>query len=465
LPFTNDAITITPNSPLLTAEKYPKSAMATAITTTEDFEFVRVLKFFDKTTQSFREDDRTTITATVDDADHALTILLRPILRAFEDTQVPLIKISIKAAGPFPHAQWLSELDLDFHAAKVEFRIKSNTIPCSLAMIYRKLKKLCELKFLHLRYVALGEEDERLLREIIAEQKLVVLFLGVVSMQGTELMQALQESQSIQTVALIWLNLERTGHDFPVRLFCEKLHQFPSINNLVLLPFASDPALWTALNSGLRQSTTLQDVMISGEGGCILHDDIVTGLAANMNRNVTKRLRLNNATLGPPGMVALCHLLTNSKVEFLDLSGSAMPHESVSIFADHLPRMTKLSTLDFREVKDQNEKPWSRDILKTLLAGLERNKHLEDLILSYTPETLDLKEMRDFYLQRNKSRPMLVENDLGRWPAILSQVGKRDGNSLMFHLLRERVDVMFSGRKRPAESDPDDERETKRVKR
>ena len=413
----------------------------------EEFEFERVLKFYDRSESSFREDDRSTITTLINNPDEALTLLLRPILRAFQDTQVPLIKVSIKAAGPFSHAQWLTELDLDFHAAKVEFRIKTFNIPCSLSMIYRKLQSLCELKFLHLRYVSLNQEDERVLKEIIDEQHLIVLFLGVVSMEGRLAMEALQNSTTIQTVALIWLHLEPTGHNFPVVEFCERLHQFASIQNLVLLPFATDPALWTALNTGLGQSTTLQDVMISGEGGCVLSDDIVTGITANISRTKMKRLRLNNATLGQRGMNGLCDLLTNSSIEFLDLSGSALSLESVTIFANLLPHMPKLQVVDLRETRDENEKTWSREILQALLVGLDRNETLEEVILSYTPETLDLKSHRDFYLQRNRSRTMMVENVMAVWPEVLTRVSDRNQVSLLYYLLRERIDVLFSANK------------------
>lgn len=424
---------------------------------TEEFEFVRVLKFYDRAQQSFREDDRSTIIArNVESPDQALTMLLRPILRAFQDSEVPLIKISVKAAGPFPHTQWLTELDLDFHAAKVEFHIKTSYIPCSFSMIYNKVRDLCELKFLHLRYVALSEEDERLLREIIQQQQLVVLFLGVVSVQGNILMDALESSTSIQTVALIWLHLERTGHDFPVISFCERLSRFRSVHNLVLLPFASNVQLWEALNAGLRQSTTLQDVMVSGEGGCSLHDDIVSDLALSVNRDVMKALRLNNVTIGERGMEGLCNLLTNSKLSYLDLSGSALSHESVTMFADQLPQMTMLQSMDFREIQYPGKKPWTRETMKTLLGGLDRNENMEEAILSYSPETLDLKLSRDFYLQRNRSRKMMLEKSMGVWPEVLARVGQRDWKSLMYHLLRERIDVLFhtkGPRKKRAASD------------
>ena len=415
---------------------------------TQEFEFERVLKFYDRSELSFREDDRSTIKTTIDDADHALTLLLRPILRAFQDTQVPLIKLSIKAAGPFSHAQWLTELDLDFQAAKVEFRIKTLNIPCSLSLIYRKIQSLCQLKFLHLRYASLNQEDEQILKEIIEEQRLSVLFLGVVNMVGNLLMEALQNNTSVQTVALIWLHLQPTGHNFPVVEFCQRLHEFSSIHNLVLLPFATNQSLWVALNDGLRQSTTLQDIMISGEGGCVLHDDIVTGIVANVSRTKMKRLRLNNATICQRGMYGLCELLHNSNIEFLDLSGSALSLGCVEIFASFLPQMTNLQVIDLRETRDENQKLWSREILEAFLVGLNHNQTLDDVILSYTPETLDLKEYRDFCLQRNRSRNMMVENVLAVWPEVLTRVGRRDQISLMYHLLRERIDVLFTASKR-----------------
>eukprot|EP00546_Thalassionema_frauenfeldii_P009852 CAMPEP_0178918144 /NCGR_PEP_ID=MMETSP0786-20121207/13659_1 /TAXON_ID=186022 /ORGANISM="Thalassionema frauenfeldii, Strain CCMP 1798" /LENGTH=179 /DNA_ID=CAMNT_0020591813 /DNA_START=47 /DNA_END=583 /DNA_ORIENTATION=- len=177
----------------------------------QELEFDRVLKFYNREDQSFREDDRSTIKVEIDDDDddatnveQSLTIMLRPILKAFDDREVPLIKISIKAAGPFPNAQFLTELDLDFQAAKVEFRIKTLNIPCSFSGIYRKLQDLCELRFLHLRYVALTIDDEHVLREIMEEQMLSVLFLGVVKMDGTIFLRALESSTSLQTLALIW---------------------------------------------------------------------------------------------------------------------------------------------------------------------------------------------------------------------------------------------------------------------
>ena len=415
---------------------------------TQEFEFERVLKFYDRTELSFREDDRSTITTRIEDSDHALTLLLRPILRAFQDTQVPLIKLSIKAAGPFSHAQWLTELDLDFQAAKVEFRIKTFNIPCSLSLIYRKLQSLCQLKFLHLRYVSLNQEDELILKEIIEEQRLMVLFLGVVNMGGNLMMEALQNNSSVRTVALIWLHLQPTEHNFPVVEFCQRLHEFSSVHNLVLLPFATNQSLWAALNNGLRQSTTLQDIMISGEGGCVLHDDIVTGIVSNVSRTKMKRVRLNNATICQRGMNGLCELLNNSNIEFLDLSGSALSLECVNIFASFLPQMTKLQVIDLRETRDENQKLWSRELLEAFLIGLSHNETLEDVILSYTSETLDLKVYRDFYLQRNRSRNMLVENVLAVWPEVLTRVGRRDQNSLMYHLLRERIDVLFTANKR-----------------
>lgn len=415
---------------------------------TQEFEFERVLKFYDRTDLSFREDDRSTITTRIEDADHALTLLLRPILRAFQDTQVPLIKLSIKAAGPFAHAQWLTELDLDFQAAKVEFRIKTFSIPCSLGLIYRKIQSLCRLKFLHLRYVSLNQEDELILKEIIEEQRLMVLFLGVVNMEGNHMMDALQNNTSVRTLALIWLHLQPTGHNFPVVEFCQRLHEFSSIHNLVMLPFATNQSLWVALNNGLRQSTTLQDIMISGEGGCVLHDDIVTGIVANISRTKMKRLRLNNATICQRGMNGLCELLNNSNIEFLDLSGSTLSLECVNILASFLPQMTKLQVIDLRETRDENQKLWSREILEAFLIGLNHNETLEDVILSYTSETLDLKTYRDFYLQRNRSRNMRVENVLAVWPEVLTRIGRRDQNSLIYHLLRERIDVLFAATKR-----------------
>lgn len=433
----------------------------------QTFEFERVLKFYDSTESSFREDDRSTITTQIDDADQALTLLLRPILRAFHNTQVPLIKLSIKAAGPFSHTQWLTELDLDFQAAKVEFRIKTLNIPCSLLMIYRKIQSLCQLKFLHLRYVSLNQADEQVLKEIIDEQRLVVLFLGVISMEGRLVMEALKNSTTVQTVALIWLHLEPAGHNFPVVEFCRRLHEFTSIHNIVLLPFATDPFLWAALNDGLRQSTSLQDVMISGEGGCVLHDDIVIGITANISRTKIKRLRLNNATLGKRGMQSLCELLQHSCIQFLDLSGSSLSLETVTLFADLLPKMTNLQVIDMRETRDENQKSWTREILQTFLLGLGQNETLEDVILSYTPETLDLKLHRDFYLQRNRSRRMMLENDLAVWPEVLARVSLREQTSLMYHLLRERIDVLFCAnlprlKRPPIESSDDREPEKKK---
>lgn len=410
----------------------------------QTFEFERVFKFCDSNESSLREDDRLTITTQIDDADQALTLLLRPILRAFQSLQLPISMLSVKAAGPFSHMQWLTELVLDFQAAKVEFRIKTLNIPCSLLMIYRKIQSLCQLKFLHLRYVSLNQEDEQVLKEIIDEQRLVVLFLGVVSMEGRLMMEALQNSTTLQTVALIWLHLEPAGHNFPVVEFCRRLHEFKSIHNIVLLPFATDASLWEALNDGLRQSTTLQDLMISGEGGCILHDDIVSGIAASISRTAMKRLRLNKATLGKRAIHGLCELLQHSCIEFLDLSASSLSLETVTIFADALPRLTKLRVIDLRETQDENHNSWTREILETLLKGLEHNVTLEDVILSYTPETLDLKVRRDFYLQRNRSRRMMVENALAVWPEVLARVGVRGQTSLMYYLLRERIDVMYA---------------------
>lgn len=437
---------------------------------TQEFEYVRVLKTLDRSNDTFREDGRAVLKKSIQTTDQAISTMLKPILEAFGNTHVPLIKISIKAAGPFPHAQFLTELDLDFQVAKVEFHIKTLNVPCSLALIYRKLKDLCSLKFLHLRYVSLTEDDEQVLKEIIEEQKLIVLFLGVVSMRGHELMQALEKSTSIQTVALIWLHLHPTGHDFPVKNFCERLHTFSSIHNLVLLPFASDPELWTALNSGLRQSTTLQDIMVSGDGGCVLQDDIVAGLANNLNRMVTKKLRLNNATLGPRGMETLCQLLLNSRVEFLDLSGSALAHESVVVFANYLPRMKNLKVIDFKEIKDSKGNLWSTETLNTMHVGLEQNEHLEEASLSYSPKTIHLQRSCNFYMQRNRTRQMMVEGNLSVWPEALSRIGiKTDPQSLTFHLLRERVDILFDAngyrKKRAATNPTDEQRATKRAKR
>jgi hypothetical protein len=435
----------------------------------QTFEFERVLKFYDSNESSLREDDRSTITTQIDDADQALTLLLRPILRAFQSLQLPISILSVKAAGPFSHAQWLTELVLDFQSAKVEFRIKTLNIPFSLAMIYRKIESSCQLKFLHLRYVSLNQEDEQVLKEIIDEQRLVVLFLGVVSMEGRLMMEALQNSTTLQTVAVIWLHLEPAGHNFPVVEFCRRLHEFKSIHNIVLLPFATDPFLWVALNAGLRQSTTLQDVMISGEGGCVLHDDIVSGIIASISRTSMKRLRLNKATIGKRAMSSLCELLQNSCIEFLDLSASSLSLETVTIFADVLPRMTNLRVIDLRETRDENQNSWTREILETLLTGLCQNETLEDVILSYTPETLDLKARRDFYLQRNRSRPMMVENVLAVWPEVLARVGLREQTSLMYHLLRERVDVLYAAnsprlKRAPPDSGEDGNIRTKKQK-
>jgi hypothetical protein len=411
---------------------------------TREFEFERILKFYDRAEAAFREDDRTVITTRIDSPDQALTTLLRPILQAFKDTQVPLIKLSIKAAGPFSHTQWLTELDLDFQAAKVEFRIKSLIIPCSLRMIYQKLKSLCRLKFLHLRYVSLAQEDEQILKQIFEEQSLIVLFLGVVSMEGSIFMNALNKSTTVQTLALIWLQLEHAGHSFPVIEFCQRLPEFLSIQNLVLLPFASNASLWTSLNKGLLQATGLRDVMISGEGGCILHDSIVAGIASSICRRSVKRLRLNNASFGQRGMKALCNLLKNSCVEFLDLSGSSLSLESVKIFASSLQLMKSLQVIDLREARDELQNFWSRDILVTFLAGMRQNHYLLEVILSYTAESLDLKPHRDFYLQRNRSQRMLLENNLSVWPEVLARVASQGHNTLIYYLLKERVDVLFA---------------------
>jgi len=431
----------------------------------QELKFDRVLKFYDRVDQSFREDDRSTITVEIDDDDEqgrnveqALTIMLRPILKAFDDRQVPLIKISIKAAGPFPNAQFLTELDLDFQAAKVEFRIKTLNIPCSFSSIYRKVQDLCELRFLHLRYVALTTDDERVLQEIMEEQILSVLFLGVVKMEGTTFLRALERSTSVQTLALIWLNLDDPSadpvgrHNFPVIPFCERLHQFKSIHNLVLLPFASTPELWMALNSGLQQSDTLEDVMISGEGGCTLNDNILIGICSSVNRLVMKRLRINNACMGEIGMGSLCDLLLNSRIEFLDLSSSAISHDAVSIFSKELRRMSNLHVIDLREVKDEKHKPWPRPIMQSLLDGMEQSTSLEDVILSFL-ENADLKAKRDFLMQRNRSRNMMTEQVVGVWPEVLTRLDKRGCTSMIYYLLRERVDILIGAERRKRAAD------------
>mmetsp|Transcript_2115 Transcript_2115/g.3036 ORF Transcript_2115/g.3036 Transcript_2115/m.3036 type:complete len:451 (-) Transcript_2115:111-1463(-) len=432
----------------------------------QELEFDRVLKFYNREDQSFREDDRSTIKVEIDDDDddatnveQSLTIMLRPILKAFDDREVPLIKISIKAAGPFPNAQFLTELDLDFQAAKVEFRIKTLNIPCSFSGIYRKLQDLCELRFLHLRYVALTIDDEHVLREIMEEQMLSVLFLGVVKMDGTIFLRALESSTSLQTLALIWLHLDdptagvEGPHNFPVIPFCERLHLFKSIHNLVLLPFVSTPQLWSALNAGLQQSNTLEDVMISGEGGCVLNDNILKGLCNNINRQVMKRLRINNACMGEQGMEVLCDMLLNSSVEFLDLSSSTISHTCVLCFAEKLPQMNNLHVIDFRDIKDEKHKSWARPIMESLLDGMEQNSCLREVILSITPETLDLEARKDFLLQRNQSRKMILEERTGLWPEILTRLDKRGGKSLTYYLLRERLDILFKAtcKKRVAE--------------
>jgi len=426
----------------------------------QELEFDRVLKFYNRVDQSFREDDRSTIKVEIEDGEeqernveHALTIMLRPILKAFNDRQVPLIKISIKAAGPFPNAQFLTELDLDFQAAKVEFRIKTLNVPCSFSGIYRKLQDLCELRFLHLRYVALTIDDERVLQEIMEEQILSVLFLGVVKMEGTTFLRALERSTSVQTLALIWLNLDDPSaepgerHNFPVIPFCERLHQFKSIHNLVLLPFASTPELWIALNSGLQQSDTLEDVMISGEGGCTLNDKILMRIFRSINRLVMKRVRINNACMGEIGMGSLCDLLSASKIEFLDLSSSAISYDAVSIFSKELQRMNNLHVIDLREVKDENHKPWPRSIIQSLLDGIEHSTSLEDVILSFLENT-DLKARKEFLMQRNQSRNMIIEQEAGVWPEILTRLDKRGLTSIIYYLLRERVDILIGTERR-----------------
>jgi hypothetical protein len=43
---------------------------------------------------------------------------------------------------------------------------------------------------------------------------------------------------------------------------------------------------------------------------------------------------------------------------------------------------------------------------------------------------------------------MRVENVLAVWPEVLTRIGRRDQNSLIYHLLRERIDVLFAATKR-----------------
>ena len=184
--------------------------------------------------------------------------------------------------------------------------------------------------------------------------------------------------------------------------------------------------------------------MISGEGGCTLHDDIVTGIVSSINRTKIKRLRLNNASLGQRGMQSLCDLLLHSSITFLDLSGSSFSLESVAMFANMMPRMTKLHVIDLKETRDDNQKSWNRETLETFLEGLCGNDTLEEVILSYTSETIDLKSRRDFYLQRNRSRNLLVENVMSVWPEVLMRLGDRSQTSLMYYLLKERLDILFA---------------------
>merc|ERR1712087_547414 len=111
--------------------------------------------------------------------------------------------------------------------------------------------------------------------------------------------------------------------------------------------------------------------MISGEGGCTLNDNILTGICNSINRVVMKRLRINNALIAETGMESLCDLLSNSRIEFLDLSSSSISHAAISIFSKKLRQMTNLRVIDLREVKDENHKAWPRAIVETLLDGME----------------------------------------------------------------------------------------------
>jgi hypothetical protein len=413
----------------------------------EQVKFDRSIQFFNRASGSFREHSKASVTIDIPDGQPVISALLEPVLQTFRDLRIR--KISIKASAPIPQAQWLTELEIDFLEAKIEFRIKTYNVPCSLSQIHEKVESMADLKFLHLRYVALSNEDEAVLQRIVNQNTLSVLFLGVTAMQGDGFLEALSNSTSLETVALVWLNLDPTdGHFFPVINFLEMLDRFTSIKNLVLLPFTSNDEMWQALFRSLENSSTLEDFMLSGEAGCELTDDIVSQLATRIHRTAMKRIRLNNAKLtGDNAMQALCDLIKNSNIDYVDLASSRFSPNATALFTDNLPLMAQLKTIDLRQIVS-SESP--RTFIESILNSVNRSPQIEDVMLTYTPETMDLKDAREYYLLKKRSESILTLEQYF-WPTVFAQVGSKGSDdkdkkmwkSLLYDLLRERVDVLL----------------------
>jgi Ran GTPase-activating protein (RanGAP) involved in mRNA processing and transport len=178
----------------------------------------------------------------------------------------------------------------------------------------------------------------------------------------------------------------------------------------------------------------------------LVGDDGAACLADALRRNLVpslKRLFLDQTNIGDDGLVALSSaLVTNSSLELLSMERNDFGERGLLALANSLPRIKELRRIDLS---------WDNNVaaaMPKLLQGFIANKsltfvHLPGFEHGDWVETMLYLRARNCFTRLLKAPESAAP--LGLWPrAIVTATEKPATESVIFHILRERVDLIGS---------------------